>query len=101
VRVTLNDGEDVIEIVRHSGRQLANRFELLDMPKLRFEAEALGRVAAVAVDNLARSDGEERPGKRSPLNTNFLAQFALPEAQTLLCDGRRIARQQGFGPFQS
>ena len=42
--MALDDGEQVIEIVRDAGRELANRFHLLRLAKLGLEVQALGNI---------------------------------------------------------
>jgi len=61
VGVALDDGEDVIEIMRHARGQLPDRFKLLRVPQLRFEVRALCDIAAVAMHHLAGDDWEKRP----------------------------------------
>ena len=54
----LHDGEDVVEIMRHAGGELAERLHLLRLAQLRFEAQALGHILAVGVN--ARLAGERK-----------------------------------------
>ena len=42
--MSLDDAEDVVEVVGHAGGQLANRFHLLQLSQLLFELTAFGDV---------------------------------------------------------
>src|SRR5215475_13335094 len=46
--MSLDDGEQVIEIVRHAARQLPNRLHLLRLPQLGFEESASGDIGGGA-----------------------------------------------------
>src|ERR1035441_4581750 len=60
-RVALNDGEDVVEIVGDAGSQLPDRFELLGVAQLGFEALDLGDVDAVKTRVLVKSTRTDSP----------------------------------------
>src|SRR4051794_25710300 len=63
--MTLDDGEDVVEIMRHPGSELADALHLLRLPQLGFEIQTLGVVvyheqqAARGID-LDQFGGDER-----------------------------------------
>ena len=96
VRVALDDREDVVEVVGHPGGQLADRLQLLRMPKLGFEVEPLGHVDAVAMHHLAGDDREERPGERPAVNGDFLAELALAGPKAFPRNRGRIRGQNGL-----
>ena len=71
--MALDDGEDVVEVVRDTGGKLADGFEFLGVTKLVLQIDALGGVVAVAMDDLAADDGTERPGKSAAIDGELLA----------------------------
>jgi len=52
VGVTLDDGEDVVEVVSNTSGELADGLEFLGMAELGLKAENVGDVGAVTVDDL-------------------------------------------------
>src|SRR4051794_17274297 len=98
--MALDDSKNIIKIVGHPRCQLPNRFQLLRMTKLRFQAEPFGRVASVAVNDLARGNREERPRESAAFDANLLVRFALAESQALLRNGDCLVRKECFGIFQ-
>jgi hypothetical protein len=49
--VALDNGEDIIEIVRHTAGKLADRLHFLRLAQLGFEILALRDVGGVTMDN--------------------------------------------------
>ena len=61
LRVALDDGEDVVEIMRDAGGELADGLHFLRLAQLRLQVEPLGDFRGVAMDALERRDREKRP----------------------------------------
>ena len=62
-RVPLDDGQDVVEIVRHAAGQLADRFHLLRLPQLCLQALPLGHITGVTMHHAIGHHGKKRPRK--------------------------------------
>src|SRR5207253_8307365 len=86
----LNVGEEIVHVRCGAGGQLADGCVFLRMTQLRLQAEAVGGVAAVAMDDLAGGDREKGPAESPPFDADFLPELALTEAQTFLGQGDRF-----------
>src|SRR5690349_13710865 len=73
--VALDDRQNVIKIMRHPGRQLADGLELLSMPELGLQIQHLGLVRPIAMDHVAGNHRKKGPGDRAPVQNDFLAQL--------------------------
>ena len=91
--VSLDDGEDVVEVVSDARRQLAHGLHFLRLAQLRFEVEPVGHIKRVTLHDLADQDGEERPGKRPAVLVDFHVGPAAARLQAALDDVREIGWQ--------
>jgi hypothetical protein len=76
--VALNDGQDVVEIVRHAGGQLPHRLHFDRMTQLRLQIQPLGDVVAVAMHHPAAGHGNERPRDGAVLRWWFADSSCFP-----------------------
>ena len=51
--MTLNDGQNIVKVVRHAAGELANGLHLLRLPKLGFQQNPLGNIFGIAIDKPA------------------------------------------------
>ena len=98
--VALDDGEHVVEVVRHAGGQLADGLHLLRLPQLRFQVQPLGDVLDVAMHHLAGGHRMERPGKGAALRIPFAgsARSGPSPGSCGQCPRRWAAASRADGP---
>ena len=63
--MSLHDGQDVVEVVRHSGCQLAHRLHLLSVTELGFDGLSFRDIGGATMHHFTVSSSEERPRKRA------------------------------------
>src|SRR5262245_35950668 len=95
--MALDNGQDVVEVVRHTGGELADGFELLRMAQLRFQAKPFRDVGAVTVNDLACDDRKERPGECATVNQDFDGRPAVALSQAFAGDGGGVRRENCLG----
>src|SRR5262249_22486704 len=92
--VSLDDGEDVVEIVRYTGRELTDTLQLLRVPKLSFQIQHVRDVRAVAMHDLASGYRKEGPTDRSLIHRDFLAELVFPALEAFANQFGGIFRQR-------
>ena len=95
IRIPLDDGEDVVEIVGDARGQLADGLQLLGMAELGLQIEHVRNVRPVTVDDLAGDDREEGPGDGPAVEVDLFPQLLLAGGQTVADDVRGVRRQNG------
>jgi len=77
IGITLDDGEDVVEIMGDTGGKLADGFQFLRVAELRLKILHFRDVHAVAMNHLARRNWKKRPGNGAVRDRDFFAEFLL------------------------
>ena len=82
-RMALDDGEHIVEIVRHSGCQLAHRLHLLSLAQLRLQAKPARDVLDIAMHRLALGHRVKRPRQGASLNPRLMPRQAQTRGQAI------------------
>src|SRR5882672_76892 len=75
--MALDHGEHVIEIMRHTGGELAHRIHLLRLAQLCFQVQSVSDVLDITMHDLADRDWVEGPRESTPKHLAFMAKHAL------------------------